>query len=77
MATGPENYVEAQRLLGKQTRGNISTGETFQGAPTTDEILRGIGHAILAAAAASALNVRRNGAVELADEAAGWERVLG
>lgn len=34
-------------------------------------------HATLAQAAATAMNIRRNGAVEAVDEAAGWERVLG
>jgi hypothetical protein len=82
MASGPHHFQEAERLL---TGTPLSDADREDGigpksgfwAPTQMELHAAQVHATLALAAASAMNIRRNGAVEDVDAAAEWERVLG
>lgn len=80
--TGPEHYQETERLLAgtpvsaEDIEDRIGPRSGFW-PPTSMELAAAQVHATLALAAASAMNIRRNGAVEAVDEAAGWQRVLG
>ncbi|MEV4335718.1 hypothetical protein [Streptomyces sp. NPDC049590] len=73
--TGPENYSEAERLLKgcKNSHGALVIEEG-----TTEVLLAAIGHAFLAAAAATALNdnAADEGGMPLADYHA-WAEVAG
>lgn len=74
---GPSHYREAERLLGPRTVGHLDgRSGTYEAPPTTDAILQGVGHAILALTAATAANIRKNGAVTTGSEA-GWREVIG
>lgn len=70
--TGPEHYKEAERLLaGAQ---NVMDVAPVDGLTRVECVELAQVHATLALAAASAQNIRRNGAV---DVDADWTRVLG
>ena len=73
---GPEHYRKAERLLGPKQRERFGgEKDPYLSPPTQDEIFRGIGHALLAVAAATAANIRRNGSVPMhcADD---WAAVI-
>lgn len=74
MSSGPEHYLNAERLIDEAHTVQYDSGP---GCGSEELLAEALVHAVLAQAAASALNVRKNGAVEAVDEAAGWERVLG
>jgi len=76
MASGPTHYRTAEALIDVLHRKMEEGGPLDRGDMDSTCALAQI-HATLAVAAASAMNIRRNGAVEDADAAAGWERVLG
>lgn len=63
--TGPEHYREAERLLEQ-----VEQGKPYDVLLAVAQV-----HAMLANAAASAQNIRRNGAVRDVD-AQGWDSVL-
>lgn len=83
--SGPAHYREAERIYALATRENDRLSRSFgpvdqitaEQRAVANIVAIGHGHAALALAAATAMNIRRNGAVEAVDEAAGWERVLG
>lgn len=80
--TGPEHYREAERLIGmfveendRLARARVSVAEgQAKNSGLALIITAAQVHATLALAAASAQNIRRNGAVEI--EADEWEAVL-
>lgn len=74
MASGPSHYQDAERLIDEA---HTVQNDSGPGCGSEEILAEALVHAVLANAAATALNVRRNGAVEAVDEAAGWERVLG
>lgn len=79
--TGPAHYKEAERLLAGSP---VSDADREDGigprsgfwAPTEMELRAAQAHATLALAAASAQNIRRNGAVDV-DASGDWTEVLG
>lgn len=73
MAEGAWHYREAERLAVKAAK---DAGARLDKAGIANTIALAQVHATLADAAATAQNIRRNGAVECVDGPAGWERVL-
>jgi len=82
--SGPEHYREAERILAETMAFSREVMREDMDeqmlALATQQQMSGVClaqcHALLALAAATAMNIRRNGAVEAVDEAAGWTRVL-
>jgi hypothetical protein len=74
--TGPEHYLEAERLLRPRTVQSIPSGRESQAPPTTDMILQAQVHATLALAAATAL-AAFDGSGMHADDFRAWDQTCG
>lgn len=84
MAEGPAHYKMAELILDEAKKFMAENIAEVDDASMNDlfanhaaMLAQAQVHATLALAAATAMNIRRNGAVESVDDAAGWERVLG
>jgi hypothetical protein len=78
MASGPEHYKEAERLLSRD-REEVHDGITYAiPVPSDRDIAEALVHAVLANTAAAAQNIRRNGQISPhATDLTRWNEVLG
>jgi len=78
MATGPEHYAEAERLLARRIVEAIPSGTPYEAPPTTDMVLQALVHATLALAAATWANEPDpNGSGQSVRNFRAWDEVCG